>query len=699
MPESRHEGPAPRTEAPKDKVAPSQRSTVGGPMGSGYVQRLGQQAGNRALAQAAAAHRPVAAPSGVQRVAIKEKALSETLYENPGAVATPTTAQKQFVATSYGQQVGYEMTRNASDVEVVVRVRFVSQPRGENQWLLKKDGTPQVDGTGQPVPDPTYGRNIGTPKEIKDAERINFAKERCAAIGKTWDHYDLVSKELPATGFFSFLRARPKNLRLPLKFRAEPVFSLTAKVHNEIRLFGMGTDAKRDGAHPVDSGHWYMNVKKYYGDMNEDAIAAHEYGHLLGLQDEYSRSNDQMHQTIHRMGGGNKNADKEFDRQTVRQMTTVALWRPLASQFVAAMGKVGDNVAKSKGDLQKQLGRALRTTWADQGLRNELTSLIQPGLKYDHLRRAVRRAVEFEAGQNFSNLDIAADAAANVTRNAIWDAAAAELGAFNERVLREGYTATGAGGTDTIITADYSENVRDAGVSGVNKASAAATVSKLLGSGLPDVKASPGILDDIASLPAHWKTPGNGIDHAYTPAVVTPQLKAVVETAIASGILPDVKTYHQLYQKVLALVGSASKQSAARAVQGFITDSVRPKVRDQLTTLQSRIDNEVDAIMGTGAKGLVVKSADPDIQKLASQMATMIKSQQNSKLWDQKSNLDPGTGSAGSDVRYTASSMMGNNNTAKEGFRADMIAPVVKQFNSHKELKKDNEEPFKAVTR
>jgi hypothetical protein len=669
-------------------------------MGAAYVQRLGQQAGNRSLAQLAAGARRPTAPSALQRVAIKEKALSETLYENPSAVATPTAAQKQFVATSYGQKVGYDMTRTPTSVDVVVKVRFVSQKRGENQWKVDNNGVKLLDTAGQPIPDPTYGRNIGTPSAITDPERIQFAKDRCAAIGKTWDHYDLVSKERPATGFLAlFQRSRPKNIKLPIKFRAEPVFTLTGEVHNEIRLFGMDTDAKRDGAHPVDSGHWYMNVKKYYGNMDEDAIAAHEYGHLLGLQDEYSRSNDQMHQTIHRMGSGNKNADKEFDRQSVRQMTTIALWQPLVAAFRASMAKVGDNVAAAKGDLQKQLGGALYKTWRDGALRKDLASLIQPGLKFDYLRRAVPRVVEFESGENFSNLTIAADAMSGMTSNAIWEAAAGELVKFNNEVTGEGFKVTGGGGTETTIRATYSQNVHTAGVSGANKASAAATAAKVMGQGLPKVKASPGILDDIAALPAYWTTPGHGIDRAYTPAIVSPQLKAVVETAIASGILPNVKTYQQLYQKVLTLVTSASKQSAARAVTNFITDSVQPKVRDQLSALQKSVDNEVDAIMGMGAKGVAAKSADPDIQKLASEMATMIKSQQNSKIWDQKTNIDPGRGSAGLDVRYTASSMMGNNNTGKEGFRADMIAPVVAQFNAHKELKKDNEEPFKAVSR
>lgn len=698
MPEAARE---PKRSVPEPKVVqgPATREAPVGPMGAAYVQRVGRQVGNRTMAQLVTGRPQGGPPRPLQRVAIKEKALSETLYENPGAVATPTAAQKQFTATSYGQKVGYDMTRTGTAVEVVVKVRFVAQDRGEKQWKTDATGAPLLDGSGAKIPDPTYGRDIGTPKEIKDAERIDFAKARCESIGKTWDHYDLVSKERPATGFFALFRSAPRNVRLPVKFRAEPVFSMTGAVHNEIRLFGMGTDAKRDGAHPVDSGHWYMNTKKHYGDMDEDAIAAHEYGHLLGLQDEYSRSNDQMHQTIHRMGSGNKNADKEFDRQSVRQMTTLALWRPLASKFVATMGAVGDNVAAAKGDLQRQLARALRTTWADAGLRKELASLIQPGLKYDYLRRTVPQVVDFQAGENFSNLTVAADAVAGVTRNAIWDAAAAELEHFNATVAGEGYKITGAGGTESTITADYSDNVHDAGVSGPNAPSASATVDKLMGKGLPKVKASPGILDDIAALPAYWKTPGKGIDRAYTPAVVSPELKAVVETATAAGILPNVKTYHQLYQKVLTLVTSASKQSSARAVGGFITDSVRPKVRDQLAGLQARIDNEVDSIMGMGAKGVAATSADPDIAKLATQMATMIKTQQNPKIWDQKANVDPGAGSAGSDVRYTASSMMGNNNTAKEGFRADMIDPVVKQFNAHKELKKDNEEPFKAVSR
>ena len=82
----------------------------------------------------------------------------------------------------------------------------------------------------------------------------------------------------------------------------------------------LGTTAGGE-QHPIDAGHYYMDKGDY--PFSEEAIYAHEYEHLLGLSDEYSHSNPQMHALLHDIDPATSAARREaLDTETVKRMTS-----------------------------------------------------------------------------------------------------------------------------------------------------------------------------------------------------------------------------------------------------------------------------------------------------------------------------------------------------------------------------------------
>ena len=259
---------------------------------------LQRAAGNRAVAVSLERGRWPAAPV-VQRVHV-DGAFDENLLQPYDARNRSTRALTPHV---YSQDVHYDLTRGATQVDLVVKIRFVT-------------------------PD---DRQIPT----ADTARRAYIANMCAGVEAAWgSKYVFVTKAHPpppatGTGTAPALgaaaptpvpasgttappapgTAAPRaavDVRLPVKFKATPEYSPTddgtmpiVHVHPQTEA----ADSSRPGKR-IDSGNWFMNMGDYdTGDPNEAVkTAAHEYGHLLGIPDEYSQSNAQdaqfMHQAI-----------------------------------------------------------------------------------------------------------------------------------------------------------------------------------------------------------------------------------------------------------------------------------------------------------------------------------------------------------------------------------------------------------------
>jgi hypothetical protein len=708
---------------------------VAGPAPVGQVAGEGAMLGNRAMTTMLARAQQPASPAGtaarLQRVPIVGPGLPETLYEDPSLkdasgnpLKTPTAAQKQFVPTEYvtGPTTKYEMTRGTNEIVVEVRIQFRSQARDEREFITV-GGVKQLN--------PNFGSDKGGIRTIpRNDPRRGFATSKCATITKSWNHYDFVSKEIPGaapaptgptpaapvptpapagpaapkataapgTATPAPLPAKaatPGEIRLPVRFVATPVFDLSAPSHTSIALFGMGTVANRDSAHPVDSGHWYMNTKQHYAGMNMDQIVAHEYGHLLGIPDEYSRSDDQTHQMLHRMGGGAKTADKELDQSTVKQMVAEALYGPVFERLRSKLPAVFATFAAEKKNLTKQLGAAVTATWADAALRADLTKHLEPGVR-TALRPTVAGAVDFQAGSHLPAKTITSDSMAGFTSKAMFRAFNEEFTAWAATAFKA-FETKGADGSTTKITTSFSANVTDAATGGAVKSSGTSIVDSRIGGAT--VSPSTSLLSQLDAVPATWANPGKGLDAQYTTAKVSPQVIAAAEAAAKGGALRRMKSVHDLYVGVLGLVRSTARASGRKAVETFISDAIRPTAKAQFTELQASIESEVASAMAMPAGALAAKSPpDPEIRKIADHMHTLLQSQQNKGVYDGPSS-EPKAGSAGMDVRHSSSSVMSSNDTSKDGFRSDFIAPVLDQFNKNFQQAKI-EEPFRAeVTR
>jgi hypothetical protein len=713
----------------------------------GAVADLSRSVGNRVTTDLVRRHLStnasglLGASGPIQRVPVSYPDAGETLYEDPPAPGA-SAASKQFDPTPYsGGTIQYDIARQPSGVRVEVRIQFVDQARDERKFI--KQG-------GKNVPNPNFGADTGKIRPIGRGDpRQAFAKARCSAITGAWNHYDFLGKlaavpagpvgpagpvpaapapaapapaapapaaPAPAAGkggasaapapaapgkggaSAAPAPAAPGEIRLPVTFVATPVFDLKApNVHSVIRLYGRSTVADRDGAHPVDSGHWYMNTEKNYAGMNLDAIAAHEYGHLIGINDEYFRSDDQTHQMLHRMGGGAKNADKELDRSTVRQMVTVALYNPILDRMNANMATITGAFLAEKKNLTKQIRTAITTSWSDGGIRSQLVKQLEPELSRNGLKRALPGAVDFETSGNLSGGNLTKEAMGNFTGDRISGTILGEMESWRAE-RRKGFTTTGADGSSVTITSNFSANVTGSGMAGGAMASSGSAVTDRIAGGVPKVSPSTSLISQLEALPAEWSNPGKGLDAYYTPAILQPQVDAVVKSVIAAGAVKRIKSVHELYVRVLRIVQSSAKTSSSKAVASFLDDAIKPRVKGQLTSLGSQIDAEVDAAMAMPAGALASKSApDPEIRKVADHLYGMLQKQQNPKSYGGP-DANPGAGSGGVDVRHSSSSVMSSNDTSKAGHRADLIQPVLAQFNSL--LKQPTEDDFRAeVTR
>ncbi|GAA1668083.1 hypothetical protein GCM10009765_16740 [Fodinicola feengrottensis] len=329
----------------RDRAAPA-RSRAG--TATQELLRLQQSAGNRAVTGAVTADR-----AAVQRVPVTLGTRQETLFNQagPGATAAPAV---------YGGNTGAraDISRGGTPevATVTVRIRFFDQAR-----------TPTGGNTGP--------RTALAPND----PRIAWATKVCTDAPGTWNNRGkLVSVRKPKTGVGSWFSPDPGGpVQLPLVFRAVPVWDLASPADVEIAVFGQATTAGGP-QHPIDAGHYYMTKGANYP-FPETAIYAHEYGHLIGLPDEYSQSNPQMHALLHDMDPGTAAVRQAaMDNQAVRRMVLAALARPLYDQLARATGNIAAALKRGSVPMVTALGGQLRAAISDPAVRALFESAVPP---------------------------------------------------------------------------------------------------------------------------------------------------------------------------------------------------------------------------------------------------------------------------------------------------------------------------------
>jgi len=639
--------------------------------------------------QRAAGNRAVSAV--IQRVPIAMAPRPETLFNQ-----RPTAGQAApRVYTVGGNNI--DMSRGGSPevVTITVRIRFVSRPRSAAGG---DTGTRSVIPAGDP--------------------RIAWARNICTTAPNVWNNRGrLVGTRRPRTGIGGFFSPDPGGtVRLPLVFRATPVFDLTSPADKEISVFGSAVTPGGQ-QHPIDAAHYYMSRGSY--PFTEEQIYAHEYGHLIGLADEYSQSNPQMHAFLHQLDPATEAARvAALDRETVRRSVLAALTRPLFDRLSGASASIAAVLRAGAGPVSTGLGTQLRAALTAVPVETLLQANLPPTTAALQPRLAGMVHAATRAPANTSGAAariVAAEFAAGpisaliqrqyftvLTRLQSTQVDLSGLGASINIEGNAGITATG----QAVIPPS---GLWAAASTGPLAASAATVADQSVGR-LPtgrSPRVRPGtLIGQLDALPASWR----GFATAAPAALGAAGLQSDISTALAAamaarllGAAPipaAVTSAAPMIRAVNAAVNAAAMAAGTNAVRAFLASQITPVLAGSVVPLIASIDAEVATVMATPA-GAVAAAAprDPAIAAIASNMRTQLQAAQTAgaaalaatPAGSGATGVSPGATAPPAAVTYNTHNIMSDNSFV---FRNDQMNDIAGYFNRARGLRRDREGLF-----
>ncbi len=650
---------------------------------------LQRQAGNRAVETLV---------RNVQRIPITHTDLGETLFNQTNAHSATIPKGQAGAATYGGGDIKYEMERIAGpppSVKVTVRMLFVAQSR--------TGPAAAADPTAIPAADP----------------RRAFGENMCRAVAANWaGKLSLASTQHPVApppppvpaGTDAGAPAAPApapapvDVKLPVSFVATPMWDPTdATAHTTIRLFGDSTAANPFNGNPIDAGNYYMNLGTAYAGMSQEAIATHEYGHLIGLQDEYSQSNLQAHAIIHQMGGG-AGQDSALDKETVRRMVMAALAPPFRARLNAVRPQLAAALAPGKTAVAAALTTAATTAASAPELvpitlvsLGPLSDLINPGAwaavnaACTKAKATVGASAKAATHAQFSPPALA-DAATNAYMSAMAEDRTADFGGFKINIL-----GSSAGKTGVFGAASRGPNAASA------KGAAGATIGLPRGkSKIPPIQPSNSLLSELAALPAAWKAAGAEPGPALASELIQEHINNAIVAAGAAGAPAKVKKPAQLTALAAKLATNAVKSAVTNASAAFIEAECIRVATDSVAQLSAQVKSEVDRIMAEPAEALTPRvGIPPETAALAAAMKARLKAKVDATKAAQTAagttEINPGKTLPNQEITYSSSNNLMSDN--KGSVRPDQFDQLINQFNTRKpELRHDDEDAFKAVT-
>ena len=667
----------------------------------------------------------------VQRVPINVPATEETLYtgnqtatgsQGAGRYST-NPADARDPTNTTGGTTQYELTRDDTNrnATVEVKIRFVNQAR-----TVPAGGTTFPAPTVIPTSDPRRdfaNRLCGTtdaPGPMLapwNGQFVLISRRRPPPSGGTPAPTDAgatagTPTSTPATSGGTGTpptTSAPDEIRLNLRFRATPIWDLTTPAHHVVRLFGAGTPGGSAG-NPIDATNFYTDTTSSgaYA-ATTDMIYAHEFGHMMGIPDEYSRSNDQMHRLFHRVSPTDETRmNTALDRATISRMVLAAIQPQLQTAIHNLSGEAATMFAATRPTISRQLATGIFQGWREGTILDTVATNVQGQMTaptQSSLLGRVPAVLRFEALQNLSNLSFAQE----VTDS--------EMAAGSLETLLNNILSTSVF-QQRIVTIPASTG--DMNVS-INVASSVSTPAALTASATtiansamgqpvappagargrrtPTIYPSDTLLGQLQTLPATWRATANSMGDHVTAATISAKIQEAVVAALASGFdFSTVTSVRDLYQQLLRLVTNVSKTAARNALREFMTEGIRPMMDTQVRSILSMVEAETQrqasaTATGSGSSASPGTPRDPALVAAVQQMETAMRTQlQNQPLPTTPATAtaaereDPRVSQTGAqDVTYDVNSLMGDN-ALGTGLRTDQMQRIVTLFNAQATL-------------
>ncbi|MFC5729927.1 MULTISPECIES: hypothetical protein [Nocardioides] len=675
----------PQRAAPKPRAAATRPAAD--PTGTVDLQR---RAGNRAVANAVTAlvaktGASAGAPA-VQRVPVELDRPRETLYNDETAGTGKATASK------YGSPKKFQMDRHGdTGVTVTVRIRFVNSPR-------KPDGTPVGEPTAIPANDPD--------------DRRSWCQGIVTEQVKPWNGKLTLHGE---TRTLPFSDDPPRKILLPVTFKAVAVFDLNADHDKTIAVHPKATRASRATGNPIDAGNYYLNKGSYSAD--DKVIAAHEFGHLIGVDDEYSQSNEMLNALLHQAAPKDApSAKAPLDKATIERMALVSLRAPLLARLTAVMPAVTAAFESKRAAVRARLAAVARSGVREASVKAALEKRLAAAASAK-VKPSVPGAVAFETTRNFGNLTIADSAVAS-------GFTAARIVPKIDGAYRRSFDAAQGApitlpalGATSINVATSVSNMTAAG--GAQQANAAGAAAAAIGApaqlvnlfGAQFTVPPTGLVAALTGLPATWGTAGSALESAMTPAAFAERMTKIVDDAAATeasraavaalgaiitGAPPPaaaLQTSRALYRKALEIMNAAAVGAGEQLVADLLDQVLTPVLADSVKDLQAAIGAETDKAMGTSPGAMAAAAAgSPQLTALVGHMKAQLDADKTAAAGGGKSPLGNAKAAPDQHVTYSVQSLMGSSKDTS--FRADQVEPLVGQFNE--KLKSILEKPFEA---
>jgi hypothetical protein len=674
---------------------------------------LGRLAGNAAVAGLVGRAGP-----HLQRVAFSATR-GETLLTTEVAGTGPPTG---FTAHGYstGGSNTYEMTREGNAVKVKVKILF-------------------LDPAGTVIP------------TTEPANRRGTATQLCRDLVGFWNNkfqFTTEREEAPPpapapapAGQGAGSRASapggttPPPVNLDVVFEAEPLFegsgqNATVYYHSNIAT-GQAPAGGPYGI--VDAANWFQqHSPQAYGTTPLPAVYAHEYGHLIGIPDEYSVANPEMHRLFHEAAPGAQGQamGEELDRQGARRVMIDAL-TPYLARNVRNLGQATSRlILAQRPAMANDLARAVRAAWRDDSLVTNVGAAARAALPAgSRVARHAPEAVRFEATENLSYLSVANEALDTqiqpgpLSNLLVSMLHAAIRTAMGTNVVTIPFHPGRCSNEDFTVRIDTTALAQNATLVTAAQAAADAAVGlppAMPGRGAPRISPSPDLMGRMAQTIGRWQA-ARDLFGTQVAGIADRVRRAALAAFAGPGatFAADVgDSVPRLYRAVLERFLTIARSAAAAAVDEFLNAGLGPVMGDQMQELHRILMAELDnhtSVPLTGGTNAAPGASPPDPQVLARanaihQQMQVMATQARTEATAGAPTMAPGaTQATTTRVRYTMNTMMGDTHTsdaasnpaaqAAGAVRPAYLNGILANFNRTRPALRHDDEPEFAVRR